>query len=69
MSRDGRIVLRYDKEGNCIQRLPLETIFSLDTFKKWYNETSRLGLIERLNTGYSCPLPDGGWLELENRHV
>ena len=65
MSRDSRIVLRYNKSGQCIQRLPLETILELSTFDKWYNKTSRLGLIERLNQGESCLLPDDGWIELE----
>ena len=66
MNRDARIVLRFDKEGNRIQRLPVETLFELNTFDKWYNETSKLGLIDRLSKGEKCILPDDGWIELEN---
>ena len=69
MEKDSRIVLRYNSEGHCIQRLPLHTVLSLAPFVKWYNEISRQGLVERLNTGHSCPLPDGGWIEVESRHV
>lgn len=65
LMRDSRIVLRYDKNGQRIQRLPIDTIFELSTFVNWYNETSRLGLLERLNKGESCNLPDDGWIELE----
>ena len=60
------IVVRYNSEGQKIQRLPLNTILGLPTFTKWYNEVSRQGIVERLNTGIDQPLPDGGWLKLED---
>ena len=65
MTRDSRITLRYNKEGERIQRLPLETLFETKSFQQWYNETSRLGLVERLSKGEKCHLPDDGWIELE----
>lgn len=63
------IVIRYNAEGKLIQRLPLQTMLNTPKFCEWYNEASKFAIVQKLNTGHSQLLPDGGWIEMESRHV
>jgi hypothetical protein len=60
-------VVRYSSEGRRIQVFGINTIPHHPTFMKWYNDVSIQGLVQKLNTGHTQPLPDGGWLELEKK--
>jgi hypothetical protein len=59
------VVLRYDRNGYLVSRLQLKTMLEIT---KLDFEPEDI-IVKQLSAGHGFRLLDGGWLELENRHV